>query len=55
MAKANGQMHPAIPDHAEKIPKSESKLSDIHRFWEQTGNFYLRVRVMTTSPILLSD
>ncbi|HQU53282.1 MAG TPA: thiamine pyrophosphate-dependent enzyme, partial [Saprospiraceae bacterium] len=24
------------------IPKSESNLSDIHRFWDQTGNFYLR-------------
>src|SRR5210317_2224539 len=25
-----------------KMPQSASKLSDIHRFWEQTGNFYLK-------------
>ncbi|MBL7472197.1 2-oxoacid:acceptor oxidoreductase family protein [Robertkochia sp. 1368] len=31
-----------IPRIMKEIPKSESKLSDIHRFWEQTGNFYLR-------------
>lgn len=29
-----------IPKMLKNIPQSESKLSDIHRFWEQTGNFY---------------
>ncbi|TWO32262.1 pyruvate ferredoxin oxidoreductase [Seonamhaeicola sediminis] len=31
-----------IPKMIKDIPQSESKLSDIHRFWEQTGNFYLK-------------
>lgn len=30
---------PAVLKH---IPKSASTMSDIHRFWEQTGNFYAR-------------
>lgn len=29
-----------IPHIMKELPKSESNLSDIHRFWEQTGNFY---------------
>jgi len=32
----------AIPTMVKRIPKSESNLSDVHRFWEQTGNFYQR-------------
>lgn len=40
---ANGLL-PAvsIPTMMKDIPKSESNLTDIHRFWDQTGNFYLR-------------
>ncbi|MFQ5446738.1 MAG: 2-oxoacid:acceptor oxidoreductase family protein, partial [Saprospiraceae bacterium] len=37
----NGATLP-IPTMMKSIPKSESNLSDIHRFWEQTGNFYQR-------------
>ncbi|TRX49857.1 pyruvate ferredoxin oxidoreductase [Fulvivirga sp. M361] len=40
--KTNGQPPLPIPTMIKSIPKSESNLSDIHRFWEQTGNFYLR-------------
>ncbi|MFT5165305.1 MAG: pyruvate-ferredoxin/flavodoxin oxidoreductase [Saprospiraceae bacterium] len=40
--KTNGQTTLPIPTMMKNIPQSESKLSDIHRFWEQTGNFYLR-------------
>ncbi len=40
--KSNGQAELAIPTMMKNIPQSESKLTDIHRFWEQTGNFYLR-------------
>ncbi len=40
--KTNGQMIPPIPSILKHIPQSESTLSDIHRFWEQTGNFYQR-------------
>ena len=40
--KTNGVAIPAIPSMMKNIPQSESNLSDIHRFWDQTGNFYLR-------------
>jgi pyruvate-ferredoxin/flavodoxin oxidoreductase len=39
--KTNGEVLP-IPTMMKNLPKSESNLSDIHRFWEQTGNFYQR-------------
>lgn len=32
----------ALPKMAKELPQSESKLTDVHRFWDQTGNFYLR-------------
>jgi len=38
----NGQAPMPIPNMLKDIPKSQSKLSDVHRFWEQTGNFYQR-------------
>lgn len=38
--KSNGQLIPVIPTMLKDIPKSQSNLSDIHRFWEQTGSFY---------------
>ncbi|RLA16514.1 MAG: pyruvate ferredoxin oxidoreductase, partial [Gammaproteobacteria bacterium] len=40
--KKNGETGLTIPTMMKSIPQSESKMSDIHRFWEQTGNFYLR-------------
>ena len=40
--QSNGQPALPIPMMMKSTPKSESDLSDIHRFWEQTGNFYLR-------------
>ncbi|OHX64353.1 2-oxoacid:acceptor oxidoreductase family protein [Flammeovirga pacifica] len=38
------QIHKDIPTPTllKKSPVSESKLSDVHRFWEQTGHFYQR-------------
>jgi len=33
---------PAIPVMVKPLPRSRSALSDIHRFWEQTGSFYAR-------------
>ena len=33
---------PSLPIMLKRIPQSKSTSSDIHRFWEQTGNFYLR-------------
>jgi pyruvate-ferredoxin/flavodoxin oxidoreductase len=38
--KSNGHTALPIPSMLKDSPVSESKLSDIHRFWEQTGNFY---------------
>jgi pyruvate-ferredoxin/flavodoxin oxidoreductase len=38
--KTNGQLVADIPTMLKDIPKSKSNLSDIHRFWEQTGSFY---------------
>ncbi|WP_420319033.1 2-oxoacid:acceptor oxidoreductase family protein [Ekhidna sp.] len=40
--KSNGQTELPLPVMMNNIPQSKSKLSDIHRFWEQTGNFYAR-------------
>ena len=33
---------PALPMMARSIPQSKAPATDIHRFWEQTGNFYAR-------------
>ena len=33
---------PAIPTMVRRQPKSTSPIGDLHRFWEQTGNFYAR-------------
>ncbi len=40
--KSNGEPLLPVPTMMKGIPKSQSNLSDIHRFWDQTGNFYLR-------------
>jgi pyruvate-ferredoxin/flavodoxin oxidoreductase len=40
--KTNGETAHPLPTMLKDIPQSESNLSDIHRFWEQTGNFYQR-------------
>ncbi|HOS02097.1 MAG TPA: 2-oxoacid:acceptor oxidoreductase family protein, partial [Candidatus Hydrogenedentes bacterium] len=34
----------ALPIMLKEMPVSESRSTDIHRFWEQTGNFYLTGR-----------
>jgi pyruvate-ferredoxin/flavodoxin oxidoreductase len=38
--KTNGHLVPVIPTMLKDAPKSQSNLTDIHRFWEQTGSFY---------------
>lgn len=40
--RTNGDLGPTSPTLLKLMPKSESRLSDIHRFWEQTGYFYQR-------------
>ena len=36
------QPEPPLPAMLRALPQSRAPLSDIHRFWEQTGNFYAR-------------
>ena len=36
------QIEPPLPVMLKKIPQSKAAATDVHRFWEQTGNFYLR-------------
>jgi len=33
---------PPIPVMVQKLPQSQAPITDVHRFWEQTGNFYAR-------------
>ncbi len=33
---------PPVPVMVEPIPESQAPITDIHRFWEQTGSFYAR-------------
>ena len=33
---------PPIPAMVKALPKSQAPITDIHRFWEQTGSFYSR-------------
>jgi len=33
---------PEIPVMVKNLPQSKAPMTDIHRFWEQTGNFYVR-------------
>ncbi|HCK23149.1 MAG TPA: pyruvate ferredoxin oxidoreductase, partial [Bacteroidetes bacterium] len=40
--KTNRQTVLPLPTMLKHMPQSASRLSDIHRFWEQTGNFYQR-------------
>ncbi len=33
---------PPVPVMVKRLPQSKAPMTDIHRFWEQTGNFYAR-------------
>ena len=33
---------PPIPVMVKSLPQSKAPMTDVHRFWEQTGNFYAR-------------
>jgi pyruvate-ferredoxin/flavodoxin oxidoreductase len=43
-AQANGSDVPAVPVTVRDLPVGASRLSDIHRFWAQTGSLYARGR-----------
>jgi pyruvate-ferredoxin/flavodoxin oxidoreductase len=36
------QIEPSLPAMLKKAPQSKAAGTDVHRFWEQTGNFYMR-------------
>ncbi|MBK8977402.1 MAG: 2-oxoacid:acceptor oxidoreductase family protein [Planctomycetes bacterium] len=39
---APAHAEPALPVMLKREPVSESRMADVHRFWEQTGSFYAR-------------
>jgi len=41
-AKAVGKPAPALPVMLKQLPEGDGGISDVHRFWEQTGSFYLK-------------
>jgi pyruvate-ferredoxin/flavodoxin oxidoreductase len=41
-AKAVGKPAPSLPVMLKQLPEGDGGLSDIHRFWEQTGSFYMK-------------
>ena len=38
----DARAEPKLPVMVKRLPQSEAPSADIHRFWEQTGNFYAR-------------
>ncbi|MCC6798362.1 MAG: 2-oxoacid:acceptor oxidoreductase family protein [Candidatus Hydrogenedentes bacterium] len=43
-ANGNPRTAPLLPAPLKELPAGESRATDIHRFWEQTGNFYVTGR-----------
>ncbi|OGS93319.1 MAG: pyruvate ferredoxin oxidoreductase [Gallionellales bacterium GWA2_59_43] len=41
-AKFVGKVAPSLPIMLKQLPEGDGGLSDIHRFWEQTGSFYMK-------------
>ncbi|ADE12711.1 2-oxoacid:acceptor oxidoreductase family protein [Sideroxydans lithotrophicus] len=41
-AKATGKPAPALPVMLKRLPEGDGGISDVHRFWEQTGSFYMK-------------
>jgi pyruvate-ferredoxin/flavodoxin oxidoreductase len=41
-AKAVAKPAPSLPVMLKSLPEGDGGLSDIHRFWEQTGSFYMK-------------
>lgn len=36
------RLEPALPERLKQLPQSRQPLTDVHRFWEQTGSAYAR-------------
>ena len=41
-AKVVGKAAPVLPIMLKRMPEGDGGISDIHRFWEQTGSFYMK-------------
>lgn len=41
-AAAPASVEPPMPEMVRSLPASSDRVSDVHRFWEQTGSFYAR-------------
>ena len=41
-AKVVGKPAPALPVMLKALPEGDGGISDVHRFWEQTGSFYMK-------------
>jgi pyruvate-ferredoxin/flavodoxin oxidoreductase len=41
-AKMVGKAAPALPVMLNRLPEGDGGISDVHRFWEQTGSFYMK-------------
>jgi len=39
---ASAEVGPRMPVMAQQLPQSQAPISDVHRFWEETGSFYAR-------------
>ena len=40
-AKAVGKAAPVLPVMLKRLPEGDGGVSDVHRFWEQTGSCYM--------------
>jgi pyruvate-ferredoxin/flavodoxin oxidoreductase len=41
-AAAEAKVAPSLPIMLKQLPEGDGGISDIHRFWEQTGSFYMK-------------
>ena len=41
-AKVVGKAAPVLPVMLKRLPEGDGGISDVHRFWEQTGSFYMK-------------
>jgi pyruvate-ferredoxin/flavodoxin oxidoreductase len=41
-AQAEAKAAPSLPILLKRLPEGDGGISDVHRFWEQTGSFYMK-------------
>ncbi|MBI5006265.1 MAG: 2-oxoacid:acceptor oxidoreductase family protein [Nitrosomonadales bacterium] len=40
--QGTGKIAPSLPIMLKRLPEGDGGISDVHRFWEQTGSFYMK-------------